>query len=75
LAGDYTNANWQYYYSPAALCDEVSTISNAAKDVVRQEVIGTGSSYLFLCGGEAANDQTALLQKYLNDAAQRGWSP
>lgn len=74
LQGRYTAANWSYYYSPAALAEEVSTISNAAKDVIRQEVIGVGTSYLFLCGGATGNDQSQLLQDYLNSVAARGWT-
>ncbi|MFA5037681.1 MAG: hypothetical protein WC479_10960 [Candidatus Izemoplasmatales bacterium] len=74
LNGRYTQANWSYYYSPAALAEEVSTISNAAKDVIRQEVIGVGTSFLFLCGGATGNDESQLLQTYLQAVASRGWS-
>jgi hypothetical protein len=73
LQGRYTVANWQYYYSPAALAEEVTVISNAARDVVRQEVMGVGTSFLFLCGGIAANDQSQLLTTYLQQVAARGW--
>jgi hypothetical protein len=74
LEGKYTQANWEYYYSPAALCEEVATISNAAKDVIRQEVVGVGTSYIFLCGGVSGNDQSQLLTNYLNACAARGWT-
>jgi hypothetical protein len=64
---------WQYYFSPAALLEEVHTISNAAKDVIRVDCTGIGASHMFLCGGLDGNNETGLLQAYLTAQARRGW--
>lgn len=66
---------WQYYYSPAALLDEVTTVSNASKDVIWQEVFGTGTSHIFLLGGaeESGNAESAEAQIYEDYLASRGW--
>jgi len=61
-----------FYYSPSALLDEIITVNNNSKDVVRLFCKGTGSSHLFLRG--PFNDENAQMQTYQTYLANRGWS-
>jgi len=71
----YGTGQWQYYYSPAALLEEVHTVSNAAKDVIRQDVTGIGTSHIFLFGGALEdNNETAEFNTYKALLAAQGWS-
>lgn len=69
--GDGQWPSQKFYFAPSAYLERVHTILNAARDVVRQEVIGVGNSLIYLL----PDYQSGLgnYDQYISYLRNQGW--